>query len=301
MIIAISFLIAIAMAISGFVFQTSISGITRKTIARIQKRYGPVWYQNFRDVFKLLNKRSVTHGWGFDLGLLIAMAGAIGTAMFMTVGGIVAFKGFDNFFMIVYLAALSAFGRALSASASGNPLANIGVMRGLAQGLGYKIPYMIMIITVIGLNKTSSISGLVNIQQAQGWNLFLLPIGTIVAFISMHGSLGHKPFDTYYAPAELASGPMVEYGGKQLGMLMITNELTTFVEVSLFINIFLGGGATILEFIIKYFIVYTLTSYIGAVLGRFRIEQVVKFYYKVPLALAMVQVTIATIFGRGVI
>lgn len=292
-----SLLTALAVALGAWILQTSVSGITRKTIARIQKRYGPVWYQNFRDTFKLMSKRSVTHGWAFDLGIIIALAGAIGTAMFMPFGDVTGLKGYDNFFMVVYLGALSAFGRAMSAAASGNPLASIGVMRGLIQGLGHKVPFMIIVLTLISLSQTSSISGLVTLQQSQGWNLIIMPIGTIVAFISLHGSLGHKPFDTYYAPAEVASGPMVEYGGKQLGMLMIANEITIFTEVSLFVNLFLGGGATIMEFIIKYFLVYTLTSCIHAVLGRFRIDQVVKFYYKVPIALTLAQVVIVIIFS----
>ena len=41
--------------------------------------------------------------------------------------------------------------------------------------------------------------------------------------------LGKKPFETFIAPAEIASGPMVEYGGKQLGMLMTSWQATTFL------------------------------------------------------------------------
>ncbi len=295
-----NFLVALMMALSGWFLQTSVSGITRKTVARMQKRYGPVWYQNFRDQFKLLSKRSVTHGWIFDFGVMMALGGILATAMFMPVAGIVAFKGFDNFFIFVYLFAVGMLGMAMSAVGSGNPLASIGVMRALTQMVGYEVPFMVVIFALIHVRDTSSISLLVDIQKTSGWNIFLMPVGTIVGFISLMGMLGKKPFDTFIAPAELASGPMVEYGGKQLGMLMILHEVSSFIEISLFVNLFLGGGENIFEFLIKYFLVYTLASYISNVLGRFKIDQVVAFYYKVPIVLALAQAAMLVIFGWGV-
>ena len=296
----IGFIIALGVVIFGWALQTSISGITRKTVARMQKRYGPVWYQNFRDQLKCLSKRGPTHGWVFDFGVIMALGGILGAAMFMPVANIVAFPGYDNFFIFIYLVAVGMLGMAMSSCGSGNPLANIGVMRALSQMVGYEVPFMIVVISMINAYDTSSISGLVEIQQANGWFFGSMPIGGIVGFICLLGMLGKKPFDTFIAPAEIASGPMVEYGGKQLGMLFILHEVSTFIEVSLYVNLFLGGGSNIFEFIIKYFIVYTLASYISNVLGRFRIDQVLKFYYKVPIALALLQAVLTIIFKVGV-
>ena len=295
-----NYMIAISVAFFGWAWQTSVSGISRKTVARFQKRYGPVWYQNFRDTFKLLNKRGPTHGWIFDFGVLMALGGTIGTAMFTPVANIVPFPGFDNFFIFIYLLAVSMLGMAMSSVGSGNPLASIGVMRALSQMVGYEVPFMILILAMINTHGTSSISELVTIQQTTGWHALTMPIGAVVAFICLLGMLGKKPFDTYIAPAEIASGPMVEYGGKQLGMLFIMHEIATFVEVALFVNLFLGGGQNILEFAIKYFVVYTLAAFISNVLGRFKIDQVLKFYYKVPISLALIQAAMTIIFKVGV-
>lgn len=295
-----NFLVALGVAFFGWAFQTSLSGVTRKTVARFQKRYGPVWWQNFRDTFKLLSKRGPTHGWVFDFGVMMALGGIIGTAMFMPVANIVAFPGYDNFFIFVYLFAVGMLGMAMSSCGSGNPLASIGVMRALSQMVGYEVPFMIVILALINSTSTSSISGLVALQQTNGWNMVNMPIGFIVGFISLMGMLGKKPFDTYIAPQEIASGPMVEYGGKQLGMLFIMHEISMFIEVGLFVNIFLGGGVTVLDFVLKYFVVFTLASYISNVLGRFKIDQVLKFYYKVPIFLALVQAALTIIFKVGV-
>lgn len=287
----------------AFLWQTTLSGITRKVVARLQKRYGPKWYQQFRDIFKAMSKRAITHGWIFDFGVMMAVGGIMATVMFMPVGNIIAFPGMDNFFIFVYLFAVGMLGMAMSASGSGNPLASIGVMRALTQMLAYEVPFMIVIFALIFGHKTSSLSDLIAVQQQAGilgWNLIKLPLGSIVAFISLLGMLGKKPFDTFIAPSEIASGPMVEYGGKQLGMLMLMHELATFIEVSLFVNLFLGGASSLVEFFAKYVVVYIMTSIISNVLGRFKIDQVVKFFYRVPITMALVQAIIVIFIGWGV-
>jgi NADH-quinone oxidoreductase subunit H len=296
----IGILIGIGIAFFGFVLQTSIGGINRKIVGRLQKRHGPRWYQEFIDIFKLLSKRSVCHGWIFDFGVIMALGGIIATAMFMPVtSSIVAFENYDNFFIYVYLLAVGMLGMAMSASGSGNPWASIGVMRALTTMLAYEVPFLIVALTILNLTDYSSLTDIMLYQQAAGnsWFLIALPLGGIVGVLALMGMLGKKPFETYIAPAEIASGPMVEYGGKQLGMLFIMHEITVFIEVSLFVHLFLGGASSIVEFLIKYFIVYTVVNLISNVNGRFKIDQVVVFFYKWPLFMAVTQAIIAIYFG----
>ena len=294
-------LIGFGVAFFGFVLQTTVAGVNRKIVARVQKRYGPKWYQEFLDIFKLLSKRAVSHGWIFDFGVIMALGGIIATAMFMPVtNNIVAFADYDNFFIFVYLLAVGMLGMAMSASGSGNPLASVGVMRALTTMLAYEVPFMVIVLTIINLTGTSSVSGIAMAQQAAGdynWFLIALPIGGVVAVLSLMGMLGKKPFETYIAPAEIASGPMVEYGGKQLGMLFIMHEITVFIEVSLFVHLFLGGAENILVFLVKYVVVYTFVNLISYVNGRYKIDQVVVFFYKWPLLFAIVQAVLAIYLG----
>jgi len=295
-----SIIFGVGVALFGFVLQTSIAGINRKVVARVQKRYGPRWYQEFLDIFKLLSKRSVTHGWIFDFGIIMALGGIIGTAMFMPITqDLIAFANYDNFFIFVYLIAVGSLGMAMSASGSGNPLASIGVMRALTTMLAYEVPFMIVVLTIIKITGTSSVTGIVQFQQLAGnnWFIIALPLGGIVGVMALMGMVGKKPFETYVAPAEIASGPMVEYGGKQLGMLFIMHEITVFIEVSLFVHLFLGGADNILIFIVKYFAVYTTINIISSVYARFKIDQVVMFFYKWPLIMAVTQAFVAIYLG----
>ncbi|RDI92108.1 membrane bound hydrogenase, MbxM subunit [Thermosipho africanus Ob7] len=277
-----------AVLFTGFFVGLTLEGVARKVIARIQRRYGPPWYQNFIDLFKTFSKHGITHGWIFDFGVLMALGGTIATLAFVPLGNLIAFPGLDNVFIILYLWAIGALGMAMGMVGSGNPNASIGVARALTQMMGYEVPYLVVLAGVMFYYKTSSVSALMY-SQADKWTLLKMPIGGIIAFVSLMGMLGKKPFDTPIAPAEIASGPMVELSAKYMGFLMLMHTFSIFVEISMFVNIFLGIS-NYFTFLIKFTIVWILATMISAVLPRFRIEQVVKFYWKVPLSLAFVQV-----------
>ncbi len=298
-----NFVNAFLFILFAFVFQTSINGINRKVSARLQKRRGPKWYQTFLDIFKALSKSSISHGWVYDFGVIMALGGIMATVVFIPIAGFRAFPNTDNIFIISYVLAVGMLGMAMSASGSGNPWASIGVSRALTNMLAYEVPFMIVVMAMIYGFKTASVGEIAQIQQdigILGWNAFRMPLGTIVALISLQGMLGKKPFDSFIAPAEIASGPMVEYGGKHLGMLFLLHDFSTFIEVSLIVNLFFGGGATFLEFGIKYFVVYTFANLISGVMPRFKIDQAVAYYYKFPLAAAFVQGFIVIFTGWGV-
>ncbi|OPL07869.1 MAG: NADH dehydrogenase [delta proteobacterium ML8_F1] len=299
----VNFAYGLLLLLAAFVFQTTLTGINRKVVARLQRRRGPKFYQQFIDIFKALSKGSTTHGWVFDFGVIMALGGIMATAIFIPFGPLKAVPGMDNIFIIAYVLAVGMLGMAMSASGSGNPWASIGVSRALTNMLAYDIPFMMVVFGLIFAFDSSSLSGLAAIQREGGllgWNVLRFPLGGIVAMISLQGMLGKKPFDSFIAPAEIASGPMVEYGGRHLGMLFLLHEYSTFIEVSLIVHLFFGGGATVLEFMVKYAVIYTFLNLVSNVLPRFKIDQAVTFFYKVPLAMAVVQTFLIIFLGMGV-
>jgi NADH-quinone oxidoreductase subunit H len=80
-------------------------------------------------------------------------------------------------------------------------------------------------------------------------------------------------------------------------MLFILHEISVFIEVGLFVHLFLGGAENILVFLVKYFVVYAILNLTSNVFGRFKIDQVVIFFYKWILPLAVVQAIIALYLG----
>ena len=298
-----NFLYGFLVLLFAFILQTTVTGVNRKVTARLQKRYGVRWYQQFLDIFKALRKSAISHGWIYDFGVVMALGGIMATVILMPIAGFESFKNTDNIYIISYLLAIGMLGMAMSTAGSGNPWASIGVSRALTNMLAYDVPLMIVIFTLIFAYKTGSVSELTALQQGAGilgWNIVRLPLGGLVAVIALFGMLGKKPFDSFIAPAEIASGVMVEYGGKHFGFMFILHELMTFIEVSIILNLFFGGGSSLLEYIIKYVILYTSVNIVSGVMARFKIDQTVKFFYRVPLALAIIQGLVVIFTGWGV-
>ena len=283
-------LIAFASMALGLLF----IGIAKKTVARTQKRIGPPFYQPYIDVLKLFGKDAVTHGFIFDFGAIMAFGGMIATLFFVPIASLPLYSMSGTLLLVIYLMAVAYLGMAMATVGSGNPLASVGISRALTQMLGYEIPFIVVLLTIIYRSNNSSIWGIVQAQQGgfMNWNLVNLPIGTIVAFIALLGLMGKKPFDAPIAPSEIASGPVVEHGGKYLGLLMLQHAVAIVVETALFVDLFLGGGTNILIFILKMLIVWLAATLIGSIFPRFKVEDGVLFYWKWPLLAALFQAVV---------
>jgi NADH-quinone oxidoreductase subunit H len=264
-------------------------GIARKVTARIQNRYGPPFYQAFLDVLKLFSKReTASHGVMHSLGPVIAFAGISTTLLFLPLGKgapVLHFQG--DLFVFLYLIVIGPLGMALGAGESNNPNATIGIARALSLMLGYEIILFMATLPVFVHFKTASIYEVILNQGAfPNWAGIKFPLSMLGGLIALQGLLGEKPFDQPIAPHEIASGPMVEYGGKYLGLLQLWHAVAIIVETGLFIDVFFGPQ-NILWFFLGTFIAFMLSVVINAVMPRFRIEQAIRFYWGVPLLLVV--------------
>jgi len=273
-------------------------GFGRKIHARVQKRYGPPIYQNIYDVIKLFSKReSAFHGGMFHFGPVLAFTGIIMALMFLPVGGkaLLSFQG--DLFVLLYLAVIAPLGMALGAGDAENPLASIGIARALTLMLGYEVPFFVGIIPIIMRSHTTQIMDIIRLQQTQGWNGWVFPLSALASFIALYGMMGNKPFDQPIAPHEIATGPLVEYGGKYLGFLQLYHAGAILFETGLFVDLFLGGTSNIWIFFLATFIIYFVFLLIGEVQVRFRIGDALKFFWRWPLWIALLGLLIAVLGG----
>lgn len=280
---------AILTTILAFSVGMLYGGLRRKIIARIQNRVGPPIYQNFLDVFKLLSKKSaINHGIMQHLAPLWMIAMSISTLMFIPILKDGLFFTNLNFsgdlIFLLYLMVFGSLGMALGAGQTGNPNSAIGVSRGLTQMVGFEIPWIMALVALMIQYKTTSITGLLDIQSQSGtWLMFSSPLAFIAAILAMPGMFRYSPFDIVGAPAELASGPISEFGGKYLSTMMTSGSIFAFVKLTLYVDIFLGGASNLIELVIKTFILYMYPVLWGAVSPRFRTEQAVKYFWGWPL------------------
>ncbi len=278
-------------------------GIARKVTARIQNRVGPPIYQNFIDVGKLLAKKTnIKHNWIFDFAPLFALAGVLLALAYLPMGGYKMLSGTGDLILLLYIIAIPALGFALGSGASANPNAGVGVMRALTLMLSYEMPFLLVLLALMIFYNTASLSTLLEKQMSFAWGIVALPISALAADIALQGMMMEKPFDIPIAPHEIASGPLVEFGGKYLGMLMLYSAGSVVLETTLFVDLFLGGGVVlnpatygVVAYVVNYlvwfaliFVVWMIAVFINAVFPRFRIEQAFKFYWKWPTVIAAI-------------
>jgi len=275
-------------------------GLFRKVTARIQRRYGPPIYQPVIDLVKLFTQRSnISHGLMFDAGLIIALAGSLVTVLLIPAGRIHPLSSSGDLLLIIYLMLIPPMGMALSAGASGNPNASLGVSRKLILTLGYEVPYLLVLLTVMTYGETTSLLSVVQMQAGSilSWGVFRFPLAALATFLVLPVMLGVRPFDIVGAPQEIASGPQVEFGGKYLALATVEHALHLFIVIALFVDLFLGGAANLGTFFLKMLAVFLIGVFIGAVYPRFRIDQALKYCWKWPTLFALSGLILVMIIG----
>ncbi len=286
----------------AFVVGMFYMGLNRKITARIQNRVGPPVYQNFIDVLKLWSKKSnITHGVMQHIAPLWLIATSITSLMFIPIlnNGSefftnLTFKG--DLIFLLYLMVIGSLGMALGAGEAGNPNGAIGVTRGLTQMVGFEVPWVMALVALMLQYKTTSITGLMSAQAETGtWLMFSSPFAFLAALLAMPGMFRYSPFDIVGAPAELASGPISEFGGKYLGTMMTSGSIFAFVKLTLYVDIFMGGASNIGTLLLKTFALYMFPVLWGTVSPRFRTEQSVRFFWGWPVFFGLLGIIQAVI------
>lgn len=269
-------------------------GFGRRLTARLHRRYGPHPFQSYVDVIKCFSRKSVSHHYIQDIGSLMGLAGLIAAAMFLPVGRFLPFESTGPIIVILYLMPIGYLGMAMGVSATGNPLAAIGIGRALTLMLGYEVPFAILVLCMISLFNSTSLVEIARVQQpgVMSWNIFSMPLGFVAGILVLQGMLAEKPFDTMIAPSEIASGPMVELSGKFLGLAFLQHSVAIFVVTGLIVTLFLGGGPGMGLFLLKQFILYMLSMAINTIFARYRVEQAIKFLWIWAGGLAFLQLLI---------
>ncbi|MDI3475998.1 MAG: NADH-quinone oxidoreductase subunit [Thermococcaceae archaeon] len=291
----------------GFMFM----GIIRIVTARIHRRVGPPIYQPILDTIKLLSKKSnITHGLIYDFGILYAVGATILAVMFIPLGSIGVLRAYGDLILITFLLEIPMLGIMFAAMSSGNPYAGIGAQRALLTLLAIQVPLGFAIVALAEFYGTFSTYEIVMAQQTMGWSIFHFPLllAAIAYDLVLQAMFGKEPFDIMIAPGEISLGPMVEFGGKHMGLLQIQHAIALFAETLFFANIFLGGGvvtafsssilntiAGLAVLLVKQVAVLLIATFMGAIFPRFTIDQAAKFYWKWPTIIAALGAVLASL------
>lgn len=274
-------------------------GAMRKIVARVGKRYGIPIYQPYIDLIKNYSIRSqITHGIMFYLGPVFRLSGGVGIFLFLPL--IFGNENWSNFsfsgdlILILYFQFFGMLGMALGAGEGGHPYSAIGISRGLSQFTTIEVPLTLAVISIAVQYQTLSISEIVAAQQGglANWTMVTNPFATAAAMLSLLGAFGHSPFNLVKAPNEIPIGPPTEYHSTFLGVLRTNAAILHVVEAVLFMNLFFGGATNWFELILKTFLIYFWSVFVGVVFPRFRIEMSVRWFLKIPLVLGIIAIIV---------
>lgn len=295
-----------ALVVTGtLVLGLATSWIDRKVTARVHARIGPPWYQPVADILKLMGKETlVPNEAGRAVFLTAPLVGLAGAALAAALLGAVI-TGFGDGFIgdlvvLVYLLMIPAIAVIIGASASGNTQAAVGASRETKLVLGYELPFLIAVISVIvRAGYTLRLGGIVAAQTASGW--FLLSISGVIAFVVMllstQAKLGLVPFDTAEAEQEIMGGTVTEYSGPPLAVIKLSKTILLAVMPLLIVTLLMGGvrpeGWGILWGILKYVGIIVLVVLIRNTNPRVRIDQAVRFFWGPMTVLAAIGLVLA--------
>ena len=293
---------AVVTFVLAFFVGITYGSLTRIITARVQNRIGPPWYQNLLDTVKLASKKTaIHHGAMHFMGPAFIMVTAVVSVLVIPVlndGRWFANLNFHgDLIFLLYIMTFGPLGMALGAGQTGNPNSAIGVTRGLSQMVGFEIPWVMALVALMVQYKTTSITGLMQIQAETGtWLAFSSPFAFIAAVMAMFGMFRYSPFDIVGAPTELASGPMSENGGKYLFVMMTAGSVFTFAKLVLYVDLFMGGADNLLILLVKTFALYMVPVLYGVVNPRYRTEQAVRWFWGWPSFFGLLAILQAVFF-----
>jgi len=284
----------IMMPIVAFIIGLFMVLMMRKLAAKLQRRVGPPLFQPLYDIVKLYGKQTqVSHGLIHDIGIVMAVGGYVAAEALLPVPGMDGIAAKGGIVTLAYLTMVPSLGLALGVGQCANPNGSIGISRALTSMLAYDIPFIIVIFGVAYQFSSTNLVSIIATQQAGGfstWGISEMPVLALAGLFAMHASLGKQPFEIYIAPAEIATGPMVEMGGKFLGGLFVMQSFQLYTASVLYVSLFLGGGENWITFLLKCFGVLAIPVVIAYLFPRYRTDDLVRLVWKWPVMLALIGV-----------
>jgi NADH-quinone oxidoreductase subunit H len=282
------------MPLVAFVIGLFMVLMMRRIAAKIQRRVGPPLLQPLYDIVKLYSKQTQTsHGLVHDIGIVMAVGGYVAAETLLPMPGMNGIAEKGGMIVLAYMTMIPSLGLALGVGQCANPNGSIGISRALTAMLAYDIPFVIVIFGVAFHYGSTNLVEVVRIQQEAGlagWGAVEMPLLAIAGLFGMQAMLGKQPFELYVAPAEIATGPMVEMSGKYLGGLFVMQCFQLYTASVIYVTLFLGGGENWLTFLIKSFAVVAIPMTIAFMFPRYRTEDMVRLVWKWPVMLGLLGV-----------
>jgi len=269
----------------------------RRIGARLQRRIGPPFFQPLYDILKLYGKKTqISHGMIHEMGIIMAVGGFVAATTLLPVPGMDGLADKGGIITLTYMLMIPSLGLALGVGQCANPNGSIGISRALTAMLAYDIPFVLVVFGAAYVYGTTNLAEMIAIQQHQGvssWGITQMPLLALAGMMTLPAIMGKQPFEIYVAPAEIATGPMVEMGGKFMGGLFVMQCFQLYIASVLYATLFLGGGENWISFLVKIFLVVEIPMSIAFLFPRYRTEDVLRLMWKWPVMVGIIGLAMA--------
>lgn len=319
--------IIIILAFYGLFF-AMITVTERKVLGRFQNRPGPNrtgpfgLMQPFADAIKAICKEDIVPSAADKILHFLAPC----LAVFFGLLTLAIIPGGRHFTALHLEAGLLYFFAAGAASelaifmagwSSNNKYSLIAAMRALAQLISFELPLLLATVPVVMAAGTLSLPGIIAAQSSwtlggliPGWHV-LTPwgfFGFIVFFIAALAETNRCPFDLPEGESEIIAGHLTEYSGFKYALFFMGEYFGMLALSGLGVTLFFGGWNAPCEFLqfipsylwftLKLFLMMFLFIWIRATLLRLRIDQLMRFAWKLLVPMALVNLVVVAFWLR---
>ncbi len=256
--------------------------VSRKLIARMQRRFGPPFYQPAFDFIKLLGKRSlVPAGINPTLYFGLPLVAVISTTLALSIlplpgSGSCSFNG--DLILVLYLIEVPAFCDILAGFVSRSIYGQVGSVREAVLILGYSLPFLS---SVIALSIQAGSFRLEDVLALPFGSVHLLAILSFA--LAVPARLKSNPFSIPNAEQEIVAGAHIEYNGPALALFELAHALELTAVSLLFGLLFVPAlsnpVAALLAYLGAALFLVILSSMLAAATARLQIHRAFRFYW----------------------
>lgn len=310
----------------SFIFALFYEWFDRKVYARFQNRVGPQMtgfkgiLQPLADFIKLLNKESIFPK--LSNTFLITFSAISSVALMFFILLFIPLYDFNaplslsgDLILLFGIGVLIDLLIIITGYSVTCQYSNEGAARKAEMIISFEIPFGISIATIIAISKSITIKESLLFQSLGVPLILFMPLSFIAYIFSSIAKIEKAPFDSPNAESEIVAGWSTEISGRTLALFRLSSDLKMYFVASLGAILFLGGPAfpyfnypellflnqtlNFIMFFLKTSLIVFIITMIRSITARYRIDQVINYFWKVIIPLAMLNLITIIIFGLG--
>lgn len=236
----------------------------------------------------------------------------------------------DAGLLVVFaFAGLTIIGAMLAGWSSSNKFSLLGALRAGSQMISYELIMGLSILGLILIYGTVDLNAIARQQSGvlfgfvPAWGIVLQPFAATLFLTAAMAENKRIPFDLPEAESELIAGFFTEYSAMKMGLFMFAEFIEIAIVAALFTTLFLGGynlpymtdegfvfpgghavslghatvvAIQLVTFLAKVLFMASFQVLIRWTLPRFRWDQLLRFAWKFMFPLALINLTVTTIW-----